>query len=332
MKFAKHLLSALLLCLLPARVQAHELEAARITLQQTGETDYLIEYDVPPGKLLDYPPPILPDRCRWAAPPNAVGGNVRLAFRTGARPLAMDDRIVLNWNRSGVLASVFWKSGAAARQYFPNSGTETAIPLSELRAGSGSAGRAARRYTALGTQHILKGIDHLFFIAGLLMLVRSARALLFTITAFTLAHSITLALSVFGLLRISSAMADVMVALSIVLLAGEIIRGRRGQTTLAHRKPWLMSFCFGLVHGLGFAGALEALGLPNESIPLALLFFNIGVELGQLLFTAVWLTARHAFRVLDFQLNRWWNQIAVYALGTTASLWLFVRLGSSFTN
>ena len=154
------------------------------------------------------------------------------------------------------------------------------VPLAALRAGSGSAADAARRYLALGVEHILLGIDHLLFVLGLLLIVRGPWLLITTVTAFTLAHSLTLALATLGLVAVPSAPVEAAIALSIVFLAAEILRARQGRIGLTHRLPWLIAFGFGLLHGLGFAGALAEIGLPAGEIPLALLFFNLGVEVG----------------------------------------------------
>jgi hypothetical protein len=128
--------------------------------------------------------------------------------------------------------------------------------------------------------YILLGIDHLLFVAALLVLVRGLRALVFTITAFTVAHSITLALATLGVIEIPGPPVEAMIALSIMFVAVEILRREQGRPSLASEKPWLVAFSFGLLHGLGFAGALAEVGLPESSIPLALLFFNVGVEIG----------------------------------------------------
>ena len=149
-------------------------------------------------------------------------------------------------------------------------------------------------YTVLGIEHILTGVDHLMFVLALIMLVRGTRRLLVTVTAFTLAHSITLALATLGIIHVPGPPVEATIALSIVFVASEIVQGLRGHEGLAAKKPWLVAFSFGLLHGLGFAGALAEVGLPVNAIPLALLFFNIGVEIGQLLFIAAVIAAARA--------------------------------------
>ena len=152
---------------------------------------------------------------------------------------------------------------------------------------SPGAHEVAWTYVVIGIEHILLGFDHLLFVLALVMIVKSMRLLLITITAFTVAHSITLSLATLGVLHVPGPPVEAIIALSIVFVAGEIIHQRQGREGLASRQPWVVAFAFGLLHGLGFAGALAEVGLPENSIPLALLFFNIGVEIGQVLFIVV---------------------------------------------
>jgi len=143
-----------------------------------------------------------------------------------------------------------------------------------------------RTYLLLGVKHILGGIDHLMFVLALLLLVRGVRRVVVTVTAFTLAHSITLAGATLGFVHMPGPPIEAVIALSIVFVALEIIHSRRGKPGLTEQYPWIVAFTFGLLHGFGFAGALAQIGLPQSSIPIALLFFNVGVEIGQLLFIA----------------------------------------------
>ncbi|AQS39144.1 HupE / UreJ protein [Shewanella psychrophila] len=146
-------------------------------------------------------------------------------------------------------------------------------------------------YTLLGIEHILLGFDHLLFVFALLLIIKDRRRLIGAITAFTLAHSITLALASLGIASIALPPVEAVIALSILFLAVEIIHGQKGKVGIAERSPWMVAFIFGLLHGFGFAGALAEIGLPQNAIPLALLFFNVGVELGQLAFVAAVLIA-----------------------------------------
>lgn len=164
---------------------------------------------------------------------------------------------------------------------------------------------------------------------ALLILVQGTRRLVLTITAFTVAHSITLAAATVGLVRVPGAPVEACIALSIVFVATEIVHGRNGQPGLTARRPWIVAFAFGLLHGFGFAGALYEIGLPQSDVPLALLFFNLGVEIGQLLFIGAVLAAIAAVRRWSWaRLPAWAWRIPPYAIGSVASFWLIQRLST----
>jgi hydrogenase/urease accessory protein HupE len=190
----------------------------------------------------------------------------------------------------------------------------------------------ARTYTVLGIEHILTGVDHLLFVLALLLLVQGTRRLVATITAFTLAHSLTLFAATLGWLDVPGPPVEAVIALSIVFVAGEIVHARQGQPGLTQRRPWIVAFGFGLLHGLGFAGALAEVGLPPLSIPMALLFFNVGVEIGQLLFIAIVLgalaIARRIGRHLQIDAPSWWWRVPPYAIGGIASFWVLQRVAA----
>jgi hypothetical protein len=193
----------------------------------------------------------------------------------------------------------------------------------------------ARTYLGLGVQHILLGVDHLLFVLALLILVRGGRRLVGTITAFTVAHSITLAAATLGLVRVPGPPVEAVIALSIAFVACEIVHRRRGNPGLTDRWPWLVAFTFGLLHGLGFAGALREVGLPQHAIPVALLLFNVGVEVGQLLFIAAVMAVLRIARFVEEQLRAHvpvptptfaaWDMVAAYAIGSVAAFWLIER-------
>ena len=191
-------------------------------------------------------------------------------------------------------------------------------------------GEVAWSYLVLGVEHILGGVDHLLFVLALLLIVRGGRRIVLTITAFTVAHSITLVSATLGWVHVPGPPVEAMIALSIVYVAAEIVRGLRGAPGLTARAPWLVAFCFGLLHGFGFAGALAEVGLPQDAIPVALLMFNVGVELGQLVFVAVALAAGAALARLPLSRRRWMPYAASYAIGAIAMFWVIERI-SAFT-
>jgi hydrogenase/urease accessory protein HupE len=185
-------------------------------------------------------------------------------------------------------------------------------------------------YFLLGVEHILSGIDHLLFVLALLILVTGLRRIVWTVTAFTLAHSLTLAGATLGFVHMPGPPIEAVIALSIVFVASEIIHSRRGRPGLTERYPWLVAFTFGLLHGFGFAGALAEIGLPQKSIPTALLFFNVGVEVGQLLFIALVFAivalSRGITRRVNLPRPAWAWAVPPYAIGSVAVFWVLQRI------
>ena len=195
---------------------------------------------------------------------------------------------------------------------------------------TGSMGRLAvmRTYGMHGVEHILLGFDHLLFVLALVLIVRSRRVLFVTITAFTIAHSITLALATLGVVHVPGPPVEAAIALSILLLAVEIVRLERGEVGFSVRWPWVVAFAFGLLHGFGFASALTDLGLPPGDVPLALFAFNVGVECGQIAFVAGVLAVSSVARRIRYGgfAQRRALSAAPYAIGTLAAFWFFERL------
>jgi len=194
-----------------------------------------------------------------------------------------------------------------------------------------SGWEVAGTYLRLGIEHILGGVDHLLFVLALVLLVKGWRRLIGTITAFTVAHSITLAAATLGWVQMPGPPVEACIALSIALVAAELLR-THDRASLALRWPWLIAFAFGLLHGLGFAGALREIGLPQQAIPLALFFFNAGVELGQLLFIAAVLAfaalARRIARRLAAPPPAWTWRVPPYAIGGVAGFWVIQRIAA----
>lgn len=185
-------------------------------------------------------------------------------------------------------------------------------------------------YWRMGTIHILEGYDHLLFLLTLLLIVAGIWPLLKTITAFTVAHSITLALATLGLVNIPPVPTEAVISLSIMLLAVEAVHKNQGQFTLSERFPWVVAFTFGLVHGLGFAGALSEIGVPQNEVPLALLMFNVGVETGQVMFVLAVSLLIAGIHRLHSQTVMTLERTAPYAIGGIASFWTIERLVGTF--
>jgi hypothetical protein len=184
----------------------------------------------------------------------------------------------------------------------------------------------AGTYVEQGVRHILFGADHTLFVLGLLLIVRDRWVLLKTVTAFTVAHSITLAIATLGYADVPVLPLNAAIALSILFLGPEIVRSWRGETSFTIRHPWVVAFTFGLLHGFGFASALTGAGLPRGDLPLALVTFNVGVELGQLGFIALILALERSFRILEVRWPRWIEALPGYVVGSLGAYWILQRL------
>ena len=195
-----------------------------------------------------------------------------------------------------------------------------------------SAGRAevVRTYLGLGVHHMLTGFDHLLFVLALLLIVKGVARVVSTVTAFTVAHSVTLAAASFGWVHVPRPPVEATIALSIVFVAAEIVRGAHGRPGLTARRPWVVAFTFGLLHGFGFAGVLGEIGLPRHAIPLALLFFNAGVELGQLLFVGAFTLG--ALLLGRARWPRWAELAPAYAIGGIGMFWVLQRVSDFATS
>ena len=295
--------------LLPQRnVAAHEFRPATLLLRELGDGEVYFQWR-PPGHTRGRRAyPSFPTSCR-------VQGPTRLRCPAGGLRGSLS---IEGLERTGIEVVVQVQRRDGTRETTVLNESTPAMTLGERPTGSSGIGLA---YLEIGVEHILAGIDHLFFVAGLLLLIGFTRKLLWTITSFTVAHSLTLALSVLDLVRIPQPPVEATIALSIVFLASECLSNR---PTLIRRAPWLVAFVFGLLHGLGFAGALLETGLPKGSTTLALVCFNLGIELGQLgliaLAYVVWRLLRD--RVPSMSLR----QITVYAMGSLAAFWTIERV------
>ena len=313
----------------PPRHDVDLTSIARVFLDQVGERSYTLSVVDTGLPLLTTGTGVLPDGCA----PTSAGGSALsgqwIAFGC-ERPLTFEDTLDLPWPLSGVVVMARWTGGEGASAYFRGTGRSVPVRLGELRAAPGSLSRVARHYVVLGIEHILGGADHLLFLLGLMLLVKGPMRLVKTVTAFTVAHSITLGSAVLGWVPVYGPPVEAAIALSIVLLAREILSAERGLVHLTQDRPWVVAFAFGLLHGFGFAGALGSLGLRSEDVPSALLSFNLGVEAGQLLFVAaLMLGAKACARFMGDPVARV-RPVAAYVIGTLGTLWFLDRLPGIF--
>jgi hypothetical protein len=223
--------------------------------------------------------------------------------------------------QSQVLLRIELKDGAVFSKILKAEEAEFIIPQKASKLA------VAYEYWKMGTIHILEGSDHLLFVFSLLLIVIGLKSLIQAVTAFTLAHSITLVLTTLGVISLPSAPTEAIISLSIMFLASEIIQKYRGKSPLTERYPWVVAFIFGLFHGLGFAGALAEIGIPQHEIPIALLMFNVGVETGQLIFIAgALLIITVLRRVLPENLRRATGKVVPYVIGAVAAFWTIERI------
>lgn len=321
---------ALLLALLPAPpARAHDARPAYLEIRETAPGHYTVLWRVPVLSGVRLPVALrLPEQLREVRAPAVQQLSDSLVERhfvetpPGGLAGARIEFPGLEATITDVLARVELLDGSRS--------TELVRPARPFLLIATSSGALAvfGGYLLHGTEHILFGFDHLLFVLALILIVPSLRVLFATVTAFTLAHSITLALAVLGMVRVPGPPVEAAIALSVLLLAAELVRLQRGQASLTARWPWLVAFSFGLLHGFGFAGALSAVGLPPGDVPLALFAFNVGVELGQLAFIAAVLAlltlARRVVRAPSAA--RVALRGASYAIGILAAFWFFERL------
>jgi hydrogenase/urease accessory protein HupE len=218
-----------------------------------------------------------------------------------------------------VLVRIAFADGRQGTHIINPTNPSWSVPSSEAIA------PAVAEYVKLGVEHIWMGIDHLLFVLGLVLLVKGWRRLLWTVTAFTAAHSITLAASVLDVVHVPQAPVEAVIALSILYLAVELANVRRGGRSFTHEHPWVVALAFGLLHGFGFAGALAEVGLPHDQVPLALLLFNVGIEIGQALFIAVVLVLLRALALAGPRIAYATGAAIPHVIGGLAAFWLIER-------
>jgi hydrogenase/urease accessory protein HupE len=324
------MLALVLAATLPEIACAHEVRPGYLELRQIGAESWSVLWKVPAqGEMRLSIHPRFPESCALAgAPiaPQAAGAYIErttMACKGGlvGRLIGIDG---LSATMTDVLVRM--ESLDATTQI---TRLTPSTPSFVVEAAP-EAIEVARTYLVLGVEHILLGIDHLLFVLALLILVKGTRRLIWTVTAFTLAHSLTLAGATLGFVHVPGPPVEAAIALSIMFVAAEIVHSRQGMKGLTERFPWIVAFTFGLLHGFGFASALSEVGLPQTAIPVALLFFNVGVEIGQLLFIvfvfAVIALARQVMRRFAVSQPAWTWRVPPYAIGGVAAFWSIQRI------
>lgn len=305
---------------------AHEVRPGYLELRQTGVQTWSVLWKVPArGEMRLSIRPRFPVNCRIAAEPIILHtADAHIERATVECTGGLEGREISIDGLAATMTDVLVRSVRADDSVQVARLTPSA-PMFVFAALPGSL-QVARAYTALGVEHILGGVDHLLFVLGLLLLVRGPWLLVKTITAFTVAHSITLAAATLGWVRIQQAPVEAVIALSILFLASELARQHRDEQGLMQRYPWIVAFTFGLLHGFGFAGALREIGLPESDVPLALFTFNVGVEIGQLLFVSAVLLAAAGLRRVKLRIPAWADAVPAYGIGTLAVFWTLQRI------
>lgn len=328
MRLAGRIILFLIFGLAAQAASAHEMRPAFLSVRESSPNLFALLWKVPAlGDLRLGLYVRMPDGCAPVADPVKGIDDEAYTERWSARCAAgLHDGAI---RIEGLSATM---TDALVRVEYADGSTEVAHLTPErptfVAAGAQSGWQVAQTYFVLGVDHILSGIDHLLFVLALILLIHDRWMLLKTITAFTLAHSLTLAGASLGLFSLPQRPVEAAIALSIAFVARELVLVRAGEARLSTRVPWLVAFAFGLLHGFGFAGALRETGLPQTDVPLALLTFNLGVEAGQLMFVALVLSLalmlRRAARLPIVDLRR----SAAYGIGTISMFWLVTRLAA----
>jgi hydrogenase/urease accessory protein HupE len=329
MKRLSILLVLLVLLFLPSLAYAHEVRPGYLELRESESGVFSTTWKVPArGDYRLAIQPSYPEFCRQIGEPMTTQADSAFIERGRIRcdrPLAGSRILIrgLEATQTDVLVRVEGADGAVETERLTPAQPGFNVPARPSRLA------VLWTYFQLGVEHILTGVDHLLFVLCLVLLVRDVRMLLATVTAFTVAHSITLAAATLGLVIVRSAPVEATIALSIVFLASELLRDPAQRSDITQYYPWLVAFSFGLLHGVGFAGALSEVGLPHGEIPLALFSFNVGVECGQLAFIATALSVIYLGRCALQNSPVWAPRVAAYAVGCIASYWVFERLAAA---
>ena len=312
---------------LPA--SADEIRPALLDIKEQNTGLFAVTWKVPTrGDRVLAITPQLPDSLELVGSTsvqNIPGARIEYStFKSNGSPLSGQTIIIdgLSALQTDVLLLIQLQDGTQHSAILRPGSPEFTIPLEASKL------EVAGDYWRMGTIHILEGVDHLLFVLALLLVVTGFGQLLKAVTAFTVAHSITLALATLGFIHVPPAPTEAIIALSILFLATEIIHKHNGQISLTERYPWVIAFVFGLFHGLGFAGALSEIGVPQNEVPLALFMFNVGVETGQLLFIAVVVSLMAGLRHLPIRSPQGTWRVLPYAIGSVAAFWTIERVMS----
>jgi len=316
-------------------VHAHEVRPGYLQVQESSKDQFEVTWKVPANgeyRLSLYAR--LPKECTGAPDQGTFAGGAFIERWQAKCPGGLVGRTIsiegLSATRTDVLARVERLDGTTQTVRLTPESTSFEVTAAPDRL------EVAKTYLMLGVEHILSGVDHLLFVLGLMFLVGSWRRLVVTVTAFTVAHSITLAAATLGWVHVPQAPIEATIALSVMFVAAEILRDQHGHPGLATKAPWIVAFVFGLLHGFGFAGALQEVGLPEKDIPLALLFFNVGVEVGQLLFIAAVVAVLSLLTRLfrkrgTTEHGPWYSEAMIrtpvaYVVGSVAAFWVVQRV------
>ena len=304
---------------------SHEIRPAYLQIIQISENTYEVFWKVPSmGDAVPKIHPVFPPffTVEELKSPNQISGSVIYSYKIYSEETLQGKILTiegLNKTLIDALVTITYLNGEKVTIMLQPDKDSSIIP------GQTSRYDVIKTYSKLGIEHILLGIDHLLFVLALIIITIGKWKIIKTITAFTLAHSITLSLAALGYVNFPTPPVEAVIALSIVFLAIEIIKNQNGQVTLTSKKPWLVAFTFGLLHGFGFAGALSNIGLPQQDIPFALAFFNVGVEIGQIAFVLVVLAS---IKLLSYKKN--WpvfiKKLPAYAIGSLATFWMIERI------
>jgi hypothetical protein len=318
----------LLVCLTPiTALNAHEIRPALLTITEQKPGWFEVTWKVPvlAGYELDIQPVLPPGLAPYGPPSNKDIPGAEIQYSTyQAKGGALAGETItidgLTATQIDVMVRINLIDGSTHSAILRPASPSFTVPA------PGTKAKIAWIYLRLGVEHILQGIDHLLFVLGLLLIVGSRYTLFKTITAFTIAHSITLAIATLGYASAPVQPLNAAIALSILFLGPEIVRVWRGETSFTIRHPWVVAFAFGLLHGFGFASGLNTIGLARVEIPVALLLFNVGVEIGQIFFVLIILLLERSFRVLEIRWPRWAETMPAYTVGSLGAFWTIQRV------